>query len=48
VSPGADASFVADHGTEKIVRDSCIRQNLEGTNENMYVIVTRGLTEASG
>ncbi|MFA3875755.1 acyl-CoA dehydrogenase family protein [Streptomyces sp. MMCC 100] len=39
-------AYLGAYDTEKIVRDLCVHQILEGTNENMRVIVARGLTEA--
>lgn len=39
---------LGEYGLEKIVRDLCVQQILEGTNEIMRVVVARGLTEAFG
>ncbi|WP_333742907.1 acyl-CoA dehydrogenase family protein [Streptomyces ardesiacus] len=38
--------YLSEYGVEKIVRDLRVHQILEGTNEIMRVIVSRGLTEA--
>ncbi len=38
--------YLADYGIEKIVRDLRVHQILEGTNEIMRVIVSRGLLKA--
>ena len=38
--------YLADYGIEKIVRDLRVHQILEGTNEIMRLIVSRGLLKA--
>ncbi|HOZ59998.1 MAG TPA: acyl-CoA dehydrogenase family protein, partial [Nakamurella multipartita] len=38
--------YLADYGIEKIVRDLRVHQILEGTNEIMKVVISRGLVSA--
>jgi len=38
--------YVAEDGVELIVRDLCVHQILEGTNEIMRLIIGRSLAEA--
>jgi len=38
--------YLADYGIEKIVRDLRVHEILEGTNEIMRVIVSRGMIAA--